>query len=217
MPANRLLLPDSKLTPPNTTMIQLATYYVKEFSFRVRDGRDDFGTVNIQPGLFMQHTSPLRSSGLDLSIDLAAIFGEAHNATHRIELTIRSETNAMKMYPYEFALTIVGIFRFPTLSEFQVEQIEADNKLADFLDGYVNNAATILYSSAREFLAATTGRGPFPPVLLPPAVMSYSVKNSSKEQQVASNKNSQTAPEESTKSRKTSHRAKKTSQVVSNK
>jgi preprotein translocase subunit SecB len=160
----------------DNVQIQLGSYYIREFSFRTRAGDDSLGIVSLQPGLVMQRTEPIASTGIEIKVDLAANIGGEANAAHRVELLIESDLRPDSDYPYEFRLMIVGVFRFPALGIAELPALIDSNEEARHLaEEYVNNGAMILYSAAREFIASSTGRGVFPAVLLPTAVMNFSL------------------------------------------
>jgi preprotein translocase subunit SecB len=74
-------------------------------------------------------------------------------------LTIELPEKAEKKYPYSFKIVLVGFFNVSP--NYPSEQTEV----------LVNaNAPALLYSAAREFLAAVTGRGPFMALWLPSAM-----------------------------------------------
>jgi preprotein translocase subunit SecB len=82
---------------------------------------------------------------------------EPHRWQH--VLTITSQTPEERKYPYDFHITLVGYF------------IIADVVPPEHREAFVKvNAASILYSAARELLATVTGRGPLPAAVLPAVV-----------------------------------------------
>jgi preprotein translocase subunit SecB len=74
----------------------------------------------------------------------------------RVILNLRTESTAEKEQPYKIDLECAGFFKVDH---------EVEEKRMPFL--VRANGASILYSSAREFLLLVTGRGPWDPVYLP--------------------------------------------------
>jgi len=77
------------------------------------------------------------------------------NDTYQVMLEITAfPENEKKKIPYSIHLIAVGLFSVS-------KEWEDPEKLLKI------NGASILYSSAREFIITITSRGPWPPVLLP--------------------------------------------------
>jgi preprotein translocase subunit SecB len=77
------------------------------------------------------------------------------NDTYQVMLEITAfPENEQKKIPYSIHLVAVGLFSVS-------KEWEDPEKLLKI------NGASILYSSAREFIITITSRGPWPPVLLP--------------------------------------------------
>jgi preprotein translocase subunit SecB len=74
----------------------------------------------------------------------------------RIRITIESNNQKSKTLPYEFRITLVGYFK--VTEQYPEEQV-------DLLVSV--NGPSVLYSAAREALAALTGRSPLPAIVLP--------------------------------------------------
>ncbi len=76
----------------------------------------------------------------------------------QVLLSIKVATEKDRPVPYRIELDVVGFFEV-------TESVQAEA-----MGGIVhNNGASILYSSAREFLLTMTGRGPWGPFCLPTA------------------------------------------------
>jgi hypothetical protein len=71
-------------------------------------------------------------------------------------LEVTLDNNSGARYPYVFKVALFGSFSVAA----EIEPPDSD-LIA------VRNGPAILYSAAREIVAATTGRGPYPAVLLP--------------------------------------------------
>lgn len=138
--------------------LQLEGYYVTELTYKVRPLPGD-PQFHMQGGIGVQHNGIYDAEPLTINVQAAAMQHpqELHRWQH--VLTISSQPPPDRKYPYDFQITLVGYF---TVSEqVPLERREAFVKI---------NAASILYSAARELLATVTGRGPLPCVVLPTAV-----------------------------------------------
>jgi preprotein translocase subunit SecB len=66
--------------------------------------------------------------------------------------------------PYDFDISLVGFF-----------SVTGVDMLKEQIPLYYRNGVMILYSAAREIIAATTARGPFPAFILP--TMTFDLSN----------------------------------------
>lgn len=136
--------------------LQLEGYYVKELSFSVRPDMEAEATYTFAPGLQLQPASTVKSESIKINSSVVAAVSESEPNRFRVELTIESAVDPIIRYPYPFRVVMVGFFRY-----------EGDPSLEESRQIISVNSSTLLYSSAREVLAAATGRGPFPGVQLP--------------------------------------------------
>lgn len=74
-----------------------------------------------------------------------------------VTVTIRHQPAQETNFPYDFRLTIVGIFK-STLTGAKPEMIERLMKI---------NASSILYGMSREIIRANTERGPWSGIVIP--------------------------------------------------
>lgn len=154
-------------------LLQLEAYYVKEFAFTTIADESKLGTLHIQPGLHFQREEVFTTGGL--SVDVRSQIGVKDDDPYRyrIELSVRSTANAKNQLPYSFNIIMIGMFRLPISSETSTDE-DANARLF-----YLNNAANILYTSAREYILMATGRGPFPAILMPTAVLNVAATDES--------------------------------------
>src|SRR5665811_645143 len=140
-----------KLSP-----LQLEGYYVKHIEFALRPNIEAVGSYFAPRGLqFMPEEQP----ELD-PIQIKFHGGGGSNVEDpsrwKFNLEIISDNKKDSHYPYDFSIEIVGFFKV-----FFEEPLGKDEILIRV------NATSLLYSTAREALAAVTSRGPYPGVLLP--------------------------------------------------
>jgi hypothetical protein len=118
---------------------------------------DETAKLTLASGLHVQPVKAMEAGPFDPVCYLEAAVHAKEAGRFRIVLRITSEKDGKdELLPYRFDVTLVGFFR--TLSLRPTATIEP------FI---LRNAATILYSSARELLASVTGRGPLPALVLP--------------------------------------------------
>jgi preprotein translocase subunit SecB len=121
--------------------LSLEVYYLKELHFAVNDkkGISRAGFDDIE---------------LDIHVDTQA--DQDNRLRWRCELTIKSKGNPDLYLPYTFVITYVGFFQVS--DKFPCESVELLAR---------TNGPALLYSAARETMISLTGRGVFPPLLLP--------------------------------------------------
>jgi preprotein translocase subunit SecB len=77
--------------------------------------------------------------------------------TWEVSVTIKHQPSPETNFPYDFRLTIVGIFR-STVADAKPEMVERLMKI---------NGSSILYGMAREIIRANTERGPWNGIVIP--------------------------------------------------
>lgn len=140
----------------NLSPLQLEGYYVKHIEFALRPSIEGEGSYFAPRGLqFMPEEQP----ELD-PIQIKLRGGGGSNVDDpsrwRFNLEVKSDNKKDSNYPYDFSIEVVGYFKV-----FFEEPLGKDEILIRV------NATSLLYSTAREALAAVTSRGPYPGVLLP--------------------------------------------------
>jgi preprotein translocase subunit SecB len=148
-------------TPALTSQVKLAAlqldgYYVRALSISVRPGLDDAtrfvlsAGLNIQPAQAMEASPPFP----DMLTNMSKHTSAPHK--YRLIFQVKSPEKEDEKVPYVYNLELVG---FLTVLRKKLTGEEEEFVL--------QNATMILYSTAREILAAATSRGPFPALLLP--------------------------------------------------
>ncbi len=119
----------------------------------------DFIQVRTNPDFDPKAAADLDLETLDVQSDVAPIpienvekIGTAWMVTLAIRQTIPDKRNI----PYEFSLDIAGVVA--------VHPSYTGEKLANVIQV---NGPSMLFGAAREILRAATGRGPYPPVIIP--------------------------------------------------
>lgn len=139
-----------KLSP-----LQLEGYYARQINFTLRPSIEKntefFGPTGLQ-------YVPVDLSEIDpIQISVAARGSqrEDDSSRWRFELIVESKDLGDKNFPYEFEITVVGYFKA------HLENTPKNEHLIR------TNGISMLYSTAREMLAAVSSRGLFPGILLP--------------------------------------------------
>lgn len=144
--------------------LQLDGYYVKELNCALRDGIDEEVHLAVGTGLHVQQSQIIVCPSLttNLTVDIA----QSKKDQSKFRLTLRVESNKEnEESPYIFNIKLVGYFSLAGMKPFIG------------MDVWVyRNAVMILYSTAREIIASTTGRGPFPALILP--TLTFDIKDS---------------------------------------
>ncbi len=136
--------------------LRLEGYYFREFAFSVRDDMDDKVPVSLPTVLHVHPRERLTGYRLSSSTEYAFESNQENANRFRVVMTIATKEDEKNFFPYSFKLAMVGYFRL------------AEGMSDDLIKILVSSAApSTLYSLAREFIAATTGRGPFPGAVLP--------------------------------------------------
>jgi preprotein translocase subunit SecB len=136
--------------------LQLEGYYVKSLQCSIRAGLEDSLKLALASGLHIQPFKPMAGHILKPQCEVEASQHLKDDSRFRISLTVGSGKGDDELPPYVFEVTLIGFFKIAGLTP--TPEVRA------FV---LNNAATILYSSARELIASVTGRGPFPALVLP--------------------------------------------------
>jgi preprotein translocase subunit SecB len=135
---------------------QLEGYYVKSLQYSVRTELEDSSKLALTSGLHIQPFKPMAGHTLTPQCEIEGSQHVKDESRFRIALTVSSGKGEEDLPPYVFEVTLIGFFKIVGLTP------------TPAVKGFVlNNAATILYSSARELIASATGRGPFPALVLP--------------------------------------------------
>lgn len=138
--------------------LQLEGYYVTELAFKVSPVQEA-PKFNLQIGIGVQYEGIYTPDPLTINVQAAAAQHAQEPLRWQHVLTVTSENPPERKYPYDFKITLVGYF--VVSEEVPLDRREAFVKI---------NAASVLYSAAREYLATATGRGPLPSVVLPTVV-----------------------------------------------
>lgn len=134
--------------------LKIDAYYVREFFFSVRGNLDETARLAVGTGLHVQARDVMTVPDPSVRVELEAGSHSKDVAKQRVILQVASGDEDGS--PYIFKVTIVGYFSVRGDKPSEEEALE-----------HYRNAATILYSTAREIVASATARGPFPAYLLP--------------------------------------------------
>jgi preprotein translocase subunit SecB len=121
--------------------LSLESYYLKELHFAVNDQKPIKGA---------------EFDNLEIGVKAETQIDENNPLRWSCELTIESKRDPDSYLPYAFVVIYVGIFQVS--EKFPSERVELLAK---------TNGPAVLYSAAREMMVSLTGRGVFPPLLLP--------------------------------------------------
>jgi preprotein translocase subunit SecB len=92
----------------------------------------------------------------DLKVEVLEGQQEDNPLQRSCQLIVELNDTTGSKFPYNFSIVLVGFFEvIPEWPPDRVDQL------------FSANAPAVLYSAAREALAAATGRGPYPEILLP--------------------------------------------------
>jgi preprotein translocase subunit SecB len=140
--------------------LQIDGYYVKEFSCSVRDDLDEKSHLALGTGLHIQPSQVMLASPM---VDLEVGIGEhlKDRSKFRIMLDVKSDDKEGDS-PYTFSLKLMGYF-----------SVEDKKYIEEMSPIFHRNAVMLLYSAAREIVASSTGRGPFPAYMLPTLSFNY--------------------------------------------
>jgi preprotein translocase subunit SecB len=151
--------------------IELEGYYVRELQFSVQPaGIDEAGKMLLTRGFHVQLEKPIEIGEYQITLNMNAASHHSDSTRYRLVLSIATGDPSPENQapPYKFHITLVGYFRLVGLTIPKPTREPA----------IVQASVSILYSSAREILAAATARGPFPGMILP--VMNISLTNPTK-------------------------------------
>jgi preprotein translocase subunit SecB len=132
-------------------------YYVKELSIAVTPKYENEPEYFAEVGFHFQPAATYSPDPVTFDVlgDIAQHPDEPNR--WRYDIQIKSHGRRKKKFPYSFDITLVGFFR--------IAEGLTDNNFGNLL--LYANAPAVLYSAAREILAAVTGRGPYPAIMLP--------------------------------------------------
>jgi preprotein translocase subunit SecB len=136
--------------------LHLEGYYVRELSVVLNESFADKMPFGTWTGYHYHPEKPVKiaPSQFEVKSEIGRKIGDA--SRWRYELSIRS-SGRKESVPYTFRISLVGYFHVHK----DLSQGEDDGAII-----YVN-APSVLFSAAREALAAATARGPYPGVVLP--------------------------------------------------
>jgi len=135
--------------------VQLDGYYIRELHCAVRPGFDEEAKFTLGTGLHLQQSEVMLCPPITTNLKVETGRHTKDPLRFRVVLQIESKEES-ETTPYIFDVHLVGFFSV------------SDVKPFTGLDVWVyRNAVMILYSTAREVIASTTGRGPFPAIILP--------------------------------------------------
>lgn len=138
--------------------LHLEGYYITELTFKVRplQGEPQF---QMHGGIGVQHGGTYVPDPITINVQASAVQHPEELDRWQHILTVTSQIPPERKYPYDFKIALVGYFKVS-------EQISPERR-----ESFIKvNAASVLYSAAREALATATGRGPLPCVVLPTVV-----------------------------------------------
>ncbi|MDQ3685194.1 MAG: protein-export chaperone SecB [Acidobacteriota bacterium] len=139
--------------------LQLENYFVKSLRFDLRSGFDSRETLD--DGVTLPDFNVTANVTQDTDDPLRA----------RCELIVELLDDPSDKFPYTFAITLIGIFHVS--ANYPEDQVALLLRV---------NASSILYSAAREIVLSFSGRGSFPPVILPSVSFAPSPDETAKKQ-----------------------------------
>jgi hypothetical protein len=138
--------------------IELEGYYVRNLQFSAHpDSSDEADTLRLTKGFHVQLEKPIEFGEYQLNVSLQAAEHDSDPTRYRLVLGLSSDSSPDYQPPYKFSLSLVGFFRLIGVTIPKPTREPA----------IVQPSVAILYSAAREVLAAATARGPFPAMILP--------------------------------------------------
>jgi preprotein translocase subunit SecB len=130
---------------PTLSPLQLDRYFLKGLNFQLKDGFDR-GEVSAE-----RFAPPQLEIGV-----VSAEQNPEHPLKWRFEVSLELPDLPDSEFPYQVGTTLVGYF---TMS---------DNCPAEHAERLARvNGPAVLYSCAREIVAAVTGRSPYPKLVIP--------------------------------------------------
>jgi preprotein translocase subunit SecB len=140
------------------SVLHIEGYHLKELSIELNES---FAKKSVFGAWSGYHYHPDESYKVDplnfkVNSEISKKVGDPFSL--RYVLNIHSSGPKSKV-PYSFKVSLVGYFHVDG------SVVEKDKKQASVL--LYANAPALLYAAARELLATTTGRGPYPAVILP--------------------------------------------------
>jgi len=136
--------------------LRLEGYYVREFSFAIQNRMDEHVPIALPIIAHPYPSKPYEPPSLNTNAEATLENSRQDPHRFRVSLVVASEQSDEGEYPYRFRLNIVGYFKI------------AEGLSEELTTMYLTSAApSLLYSTAREYIAAATGRGPFPAAVIP--------------------------------------------------
>ena len=157
--------------------LQLENYFIKSLRFDLRAGFDTRESLDDDVTL----------PKFDVTANIIQDIDDPRHCRCELHVALTDDPN--DKFPYTFAITLIGMFR-------------ANKKYPDDGVGLLLkvNAPSIMYSAAREIALSISGRGNYPPVLLPSVSFANPPEDSHARQSVAT-KTSARKPSASKKTR----------------
>lgn len=139
----------------SSSSLLLEGYHVTEFHFSLRTNPNEKSLV-MALGLHIQSPELIVPGPLEVSVDVSGAQETTDSSRWRFDVRIYSNEKTAQDYPYDFDITMVGFFEVssdipPDVAKLMVRI----------------NGPSLLYSAAREYIAAATARSPFPALILP--------------------------------------------------
>lgn len=135
--------------------LQMDGYYVKEVQCSVRNNLDEESHLALGTGLHIQPSHVMSCPSPSVNVEIWVGQPLRDQPKFRAMLKIKSDDEEDEN-PYVFSIKLAGFF-----SVVNGDFSKAKRVL------YYRNAVMLLYSAAREIIASTTARGPFPAFILP--------------------------------------------------
>lgn len=155
--------------------LQLEGYYVRELQFAVRPGLEEQTRFAMQNGLHIQTEGLFNPEDITFNFLGGGALNQEDPSRLMSIIEIRTDNPPERRVPYDFRVVLVGYFKLNVNEPTEyMKKVEAQIRA---------NAISILYSAARELVAAVTSRGPFPGMVLPSAVITINPVESATEGQ----------------------------------
>ncbi|HEY3857678.1 MAG TPA: protein-export chaperone SecB [Verrucomicrobiae bacterium] len=120
------------------------------------------------PESMEQAAKAIASSTANLTTKVGLAKNDQNQRQWKVSLQVISEaTDSSEFCPYRIDIELLGIFEVASNVE--------ESKIQELVSV---NAPSLLFGAARELVLLITGRGPLPPVTLPCAVFTDTLKNS---------------------------------------
>jgi preprotein translocase subunit SecB len=138
-----------------TSFLHLEGYHLKELVVELNEGFVKNASFGSWTGYHYQPDKTFRPEPAEFKVD--SEIGKKLDDPSKLRYLLRINSTGKKdKAPYTFRIALVGYFRVD-----KEHLAERGNILL------YANAPSLLYSTAREILASTTARGPYPSIILP--------------------------------------------------